>query len=79
MIINHPHYSDITLNAEYHPVCPSKGENGYSLGEPNYPASWEVSEIFYKGQDVTNFVFDFADNIISDFGEDLLKEYPRGL
>lgn len=79
MTIAHPAFKTLTLDAEYHPAEQPTGESGYSMGDPGCPANWEVSEIHYKGQDVTNFCFDFCDYLFSEFGEDLLVTYPNGL
>lgn len=78
MTISHPQFKDLTLDADYHPAEQSIGERGYSMGDPGCPANWEVSEIHYKGQDVTDFCFDFCDHLFSEFGEDLLVVYPNG-
>ncbi len=79
MTINHPTFKTLVLEATFHPAEKETPQSNYSLGDPSFPASWEVTGVSYKDQDVTDFIFNFCDHLFSEFGEDLLGQFPHGV
>lgn len=71
--IRHPLFKDISLDARFYGASPAKPERGYSLGEPPEPARYEVDRIYWRGTDITDFVYDFADHMFIEFAEDLIR------
>ena len=69
--IQHPDFPDLEFEATYFPPSKGSGEYKYSLGEPPESEFFEVTKIFWHGQDVTEFCIEFCDNVFEKFSEDL--------
>lgn len=75
----HPLFKDITLEAKYHPAqSGDRREWAYSLGNPSIPASWEITEINYRGFDITEFVTNHCEHLFQEYQEDLIQKFPFG-
>jgi hypothetical protein len=78
MLIRHPNFPDVWLEAEFSPAEKATDEWAYSLGDPPVDAKWEVTEIHYRGADVTDFCCHFCDHLFSELAEDLIAHHPNG-
>jgi len=72
-IIQHPTNEDLSFEAIYFPAEKSSGEWQYAPCSPPIDEHFSVERIFYRGQDITNFVVDYCDNLFEEFEEKLAE------
>jgi hypothetical protein len=73
MIIPHPLFKDISLEAKFHEKEPPEMSSQDNLGYPGSPAYWEVTAVYWNDTNITDFVYDHCDFLLQEFAEDLIE------
>lgn len=72
--ICHPTDERLIFSAIHHEEEPETGESGYSLGSPKIPEHYEITAVLFCGTDITDFVTQYADNLLPEWEDALLND-----